>query len=66
MAAYYLDTSALVKRYAQEIGTARVLSWTDPAQAHALYTVRVAGPELVAALFRQVRIGQITQADARS
>jgi predicted nucleic acid-binding protein len=64
VASYYLDTSALDKRYAQEVGTAGMLVLTDPAQAHALYTIRLTGPQMIAALFRKVRIGQISQADA--
>lgn len=64
MAAYYLDTSALVKRYAQEVGTAWVMSLTAPAVGHDLYIVRVTGPEMIAALFRKVRMGEVTQGDA--
>jgi uncharacterized protein len=59
MQAYYLDTSALVKRYAREDGTAWITALTDPAQAHDLYTVRLTGPEMIAALFRKVRTGQL-------
>jgi hypothetical protein len=50
MAVYYLDTSALVKRYAQERGTAWMLSLTDVTAEHDLYTVRMTGPEMIAAL----------------
>jgi uncharacterized protein len=57
MAVYYLDTSALVKRYAQKRGTAWMLSLTDVTAEHDLYTVRVTGPEMIAALFRKVRTG---------
>lgn len=64
MAAYYFDTSALVKRYAQEVGTAWVTSVTDPAAGHDIYIVRITGPEMVAALFRKVRTQEIIQADA--
>jgi predicted nucleic acid-binding protein len=65
MAVYYLDTSALVKRYAQEPGTSWVLDLTDVATEHDLYTVRVTGPEMIAALFRKVRTGEISQEEAR-
>ena len=61
---YYCDTSALVKRYAQETGTAWVLELTDLESGHDIYTVRIAGPELIAALFRTVRMQEITQEDA--
>jgi len=62
--AYYLDTSALVKRYAQETGTAWVINLTAPANGHDIYIVRIAGPEMIAALFRKVRTREITQVDA--
>jgi uncharacterized protein len=64
VATYYLDTSALVKRYALEIGTAWVQGITDPLTGHDLYTVRLAGPEMIAALARKVRLGQLAPADA--
>ncbi len=64
MVAYYLDTSALVKRYAQEDGTAWTQSLTNPAAGHDLYTTRLTGPEMIAALFRKVRIGEVSQGDA--
>ncbi len=66
MAVYYLDTSALVKRYAHEQGSAWTLAMTDPKQGHDLYTVRLTAPELVAALFRKARTGSISAADATS
>lgn len=61
---YYLDTSALVKRYAQETGTTWVINLTDPVIGHDIYVVRIAGPEMIAALFRKVRTREITQIDA--
>jgi len=65
MAVYYLDTSALVKRYAQERGTAWILSLTDMTAENDLYTVRVTGPEMIAALFRKARTGEISPAEAK-
>lgn len=65
MAAYYLDTSALVKRYAREAGTDWILDLTDVTAEHDLYTVRVTGPELIAALFRKVRRGEVPPDEAR-
>lgn len=64
MTTYYLDTSALVKRYARESGTAWVMALTTPAQAHDLYTVRLTGPEMIAALFRKARTGELSRAAA--
>lgn len=60
MATYYWDTSALVKRYAQETGSQWVRRLTDPAATHDLYTVRITGPEMVAAVFRKVRMGHLS------
>ncbi len=65
MAVYYLDTSALVKRYAQERGTDWMLSLTDVAAEHDLYTVRVTGPEMIAALFRKARTEEVSPDQAR-
>ena len=65
MAVYYLDTSALVKRYAQEQGTSWMLSLTDMAAEHDLYTVRVTGPEMIAALSHKARTGEVSQDEAR-
>lgn len=53
MAAYYFDTSALVKRYVTETGTVWVRTITDPASAHDIYVARIAGPEAVSAFIRQ-------------
>jgi len=40
MATYFLDTSAIVKRYIVEQGQAWILSLCDPAQGHDLDRVR--------------------------
>lgn len=64
MSAYYLDTSALVKRYAHERGSSWVVQLTDPAAGDLLYTVRLTGPEMIAALFRKASMGVMTPPDA--
>ena len=64
MAVFYLDTSALVKRYAQEDGTARIADLTDPTAGHDLCIVWVTGPEVTSALFRKARTGGISFGDA--
>ncbi|MDQ2808126.1 MAG: type II toxin-antitoxin system VapC family toxin [Chloroflexota bacterium] len=64
MAVYYLDTSALVKRYVLEQGTVWIQHLTDRAATHDLYMVLLTGPEMIAALFRKARTGQIALADA--
>ena len=65
MAAYYLDSSALVKRYIAETGSGWLRQLTDPTQSHVLYTAAVAGPEMIAALVRRARGGQIPASAAR-
>jgi predicted nucleic acid-binding protein len=64
MAAYYLDTSALVKRYFAEVGTGWMLALTDPAAGHLLFTGRLTGPEVLAAVWRKRRAGEVAVADA--
>lgn len=59
MLSYYLDTSALVKRYALETGTDWITALIDSAKAYDLYTVRLTGPEMIAALFRKARVREL-------
>ena len=64
MAAYFFDTSALVKRYATETGTAWVSSLLDPAARNRIFVVRITGAEMVAAIIRKKRGLKISAADA--
>jgi predicted nucleic acid-binding protein len=61
---FYLDTSTVVKRYAMEWGTRWITALADPVQGHNLWTVRLSAAELVAALYRKARLGEIFPADA--
>ena len=63
MAVYFIDSSALVKRYVSETGTAFVTDITDPAAGHRLYVARITGVEVIAALARRGRAGDVS-ADA--
>ena len=54
MGHYYLDSSALVKRYVAEAGTNWIQNLCAPGADHTLYTIRISGAEVVAALFRRV------------
>lgn len=65
MAVYYLDTSALVKRYVSEAGTAWVTALCAPAAGHTLNSARITCVELIAALFRRVQVASLTPADAQ-
>lgn len=66
MAHHYFDSSALVKRYIAEAGTAWVQSMCVPSAGHIAYTVRISGAEIVAALFRRVRMGTLRSTDAQA
>ncbi|MGI8587574.1 MAG: type II toxin-antitoxin system VapC family toxin [Chloroflexia bacterium] len=62
MAVYYFDTSALVKRYVLEVGMPGVTNLANGAE-HQFYTVRISGPELIAALYRRSRRREIPSVD---
>ncbi len=64
MAAWFLDSSAVIKRYVRERGTAWIRTITDPAAAHQLFVARLAVVEVAATLARQARAGKITAAEA--
>jgi hypothetical protein len=63
---YYFDSSALIKRYVVETGTTWVNNLCHVSQEHTLYVVRISGAELIAALFRRVRNGDIALADGQA
>jgi uncharacterized protein len=56
----FFDSSALVKRYLTEAGTAEVLAWCDEASELALSVIAI--PELISAFRRLVREGRLTEA----
>jgi predicted nucleic acid-binding protein len=64
VAAYFLDTSAVVKRYARETGTAWVQALAAPTAGHSLFLVRITMAETVAAVTRRQRGGHISAQDA--
>jgi hypothetical protein len=66
MAAYFLDSSTVVKRYAQETGTPWVQALAAPAAGHLLVVVRITLAETVAAITRKERGGYITPQAAAS
>lgn len=66
MAAYFFDSSALVKRYIIESGTTWVRSLCDPAAGHTLYIARITGAEVIAALARRMRTRSLTQSATQS
>jgi predicted nucleic acid-binding protein len=64
VAAYFLDSSALVKRYVTETGTAWVTGLLDPRERNRLYIARITGAEVTAALTRKERGGYLSAFDA--
>jgi predicted nucleic acid-binding protein len=64
VALLYLDTSALVKLYVQEIGTERMLELAHPDANHRLAIVSLARLEFRAAVRRRSKFGDIDPAIA--
>jgi predicted nucleic acid-binding protein len=66
VAAYLFDTSGIVKRYVNEVGTGWVNSMVDPAARNAIYLVRLSAVEVVSAVTRRQRGGSLSAALAAS
>jgi len=64
VAAFFLDTSTVLKRYVQETGTAWVQALAAPTVRHSPFVVRITLAETVAAITRRERGGSITPQDA--
>lgn len=64
MAVYYMESSALVKRYVTETGTAWVRSLVLPAAGNTLFIAQITGIEVVAAIALRARRGTTSPADA--
>lgn len=60
MTTYFLDSSALVKRYAVETGTVWVSSLCDPVNGHSILIANVTIVEVAAALASKRRSQEIT------
>ncbi|WP_009630774.1 type II toxin-antitoxin system VapC family toxin [Synechocystis sp. PCC 7509] len=64
MTVYFIDSSALVKRYISEIGSVWVLELFDPAFGNEVFIAAVSGVEIIAAIARRSRGGSISATDA--
>jgi uncharacterized protein len=64
LAVFFLDSSALVKRYLSETGTTWVESLFDAGAGHVVFIAAVTGVEMVAAITRRARGGTISPPDA--
>ncbi len=66
MAAYFFDSSAIVKRYVQETGTAWVRLVTRHGRPDRIYLARITAVETTSAVARRRRGGSLTAARVRS
>ncbi len=66
MSAYFLDRSALVKAYRQEIGTQWVRQLLSAASANENHVAHICGAEVVAAVVRQQRTGNLPALEAQA
>jgi uncharacterized protein len=64
MTVYFLDSSALVKRYICETGTDWIASLFSPDLGNDCFVAAIAGVEIIAAITRLARSGSIKAADA--
>ena len=62
MTAYFLDSSALVKRYVSETGSAWVQQITAPQTGNLLFIARITWVEVISAFARRQREGSLTSA----
>ena len=66
MYAFFFDSSGIVKRYVNEVGTPWVLGVTDPAAGNHIYVARITGVEVVSGITRRQRAGSLTATQASS
>lgn len=65
MTAYFLDTSATVKRYAVETGSRWITTLTDLSSRNQCSLANITRVEIVAAFYFKMRTGQLTRAQAQ-
>lgn len=63
MSIYYLDASAVVKRYVNEVGSAWMRAISAPALSPILFTSRMTVAEVISAFARRLRDGSLTTAE---
>ena len=65
MTAYYLDSSALVKRYVPETGSAWIRALSAPNPGNSLFIARITWVEVKSAIARREREGSLTPSDRK-
>lgn len=63
MAALFCDASAIVKRYASEVGSSWTTGATDPASGNTIFVARITEVEVVSGITRRVREGTLSADD---
>ena len=63
MTDYYADTSALLKRHVQEVGSTWFQALTDPIKRNTIITARISMAEVYSALNRRLREAHFTATD---
>lgn len=63
MSDYFVDTSALAKRYVAETGSTWVRSWIHPDAGHRVFISAIASVEVMSALMRREREGTLSRED---
>ncbi len=64
MSAYFVDSSALAKRYVEELGSKALRAMLDGATGCRIVIARITCVELASALTRRLRVGEIAAGDA--
>lgn len=64
MPVYFVDSSALVKRYVREVGSTWILGLFDSALDNEIFVAAITAVEIIAAITRRARSGSISVADA--
>ncbi|MEO1297115.1 MAG: type II toxin-antitoxin system VapC family toxin, partial [Cyanobacteria bacterium J06636_16] len=64
MTVYFLDSSALVKKYISEVGSAWILNLLRPETENDFFAAAVTGVEVIAAITRRARGNSISRTDA--
>jgi len=63
MTAFFMDTSAVIKRYVAEVGSNWVTALTQPAAGHVIVISRLTTVEVCSALARLQRLKQLASSD---
>jgi|SRR5580765_1259096 len=66
MAAFFCDSSAIVKRYVTETGSAWIATIAAPKAGNRIYVARITFVEVISAISRREKGGNLTMTDANN